>query len=87
MILFAFNGIFSTRFDHHSRAVEIAQGLHFLHQENVIHRDLAARNILLTEDMTVKLSDFGLARILDAPATEKSTQQMIGPIKIMVSFF
>lgn len=34
----------------------------YLHESNVIHRDIKPANILVNEDCTVKLCDFGLAR-------------------------
>ena len=37
-------------------------GLKFMHSGEVIHRDLKPANILLNEDCTVKICDFGLAR-------------------------
>ena len=34
----------------------------YLHESNVLHRDLKPANVLINEDCTVKLCDFGLAR-------------------------
>lgn len=34
----------------------------YLHESNVLHRDIKPANILINEDCTVKLCDFGLAR-------------------------
>jgi len=43
----------------------IAQGLKFLHANNIIHRDMKPDNVLIDEDMRPKITDFGTARIQD----------------------
>ena len=37
-------------------------GMAYLESRHVVHRDLAARNVLVAEDGSAKVSDFGLAR-------------------------
>jgi len=37
----------------------------YLHSAKVLHRDLKPANILLNEDCTVKICDFGLARCIE----------------------
>jgi serine/threonine protein kinase len=37
----------------------------YLAMERILHCDLAARNVLLNSHLTAKISDFGLAKILD----------------------
>lgn len=37
-------------------------GLKFIHSANVIHRDIKPANLLIEQDCTVKICDFGLAR-------------------------
>ncbi|ESL07614.1 protein kinase [Trypanosoma rangeli SC58] len=41
------------------------EGLHYLHQHNLVHSDVKAANILITEKGRVKLSDFGTAKLLN----------------------
>lgn len=41
---------------------EMALALQYLHTKKILHCDLKSQNILLTEDWTVKICDFGLAR-------------------------
>ena len=43
-------------------ALHVARGLQHLHSKNFVHRDVAARNVLVSEDFTFKISDFGLGR-------------------------
>ncbi|KAM9170248.1 cytoplasmic tyrosine-protein kinase BMX [Pangshura tecta] len=45
---------------------DICEAMTFLESQQFIHRDLAARNCLVDSDLTVKVSDFGMARyVLD----------------------
>ncbi|XP_068228499.1 serine/threonine-protein kinase PLK2-like [Palaemon carinicauda] len=44
---------------------QLAEGVAYVHQQQVIHRDLKLGNMFLTEDMVMKIGDFGLATRLD----------------------
>ena len=50
--------------------IQIAEGLVFLHNSDIVHRDIKPANILATLNstglVTIKLTDFGLAKFLDA---------------------
>jgi predicted Ser/Thr protein kinase len=44
---------------------QIANGMLHIHKHNIVHCDLAARNILLTSSFHAKISDFGMAKVLE----------------------
>uniref|UniRef100_A0A0R0K2G7 non-specific serine/threonine protein kinase n=1 Tax=Glycine max TaxID=3847 RepID=A0A0R0K2G7_SOYBN len=46
-------------------AIDVSEGMKYLHQNDIIHRDLKAANLLIDENGVVKVSDFGVARVHD----------------------
>ncbi|RDY02142.1 putative LRR receptor-like serine/threonine-protein kinase [Mucuna pruriens] len=55
----------------------IAKALAYLHEESrikIIHRDIKASNVLLDKDFNAKVSDFGLAKLIEDDKTHISTR-------------
>ncbi|XP_066339281.1 uncharacterized protein [Miscanthus floridulus] len=61
----------------------ICEGLHYLHEENVLHLDLKPSNILLDYNLVPKITDFGLSRCFDDKQTRTFTHNVNGSMGYM----
>jgi WD40 repeat protein len=57
---------------------QLAEAVDHAHQHGVVHRDLKPANILLAEDGTPKIADFGLAKQLDADSGQTRSGAIVG---------
>ncbi len=62
--------------------IQVLEGLKHAHKKNVFHRDIKPANIMLTHDDTVKLMDFGIAKVA---GEQKMTQvnKIVGTVEFM----
>ena len=56
----------------------LASAIHDVHLKGIIHRDLKPSNILVTDDGTPKITDFGLAKWLEADSSFTKTGELMG---------
>jgi len=62
---------------------EICKGLELAHQKKVIHRDMKPGNVLLGKDGSVKIADFGIARLCRDSMSRLTSQQDSGTLLYM----
>ena len=62
-----------------ARLIEhLARALHYAHQHGIVHRDLKPANVVLTEDGIPKVTDFGLAKLMEREAGLTRTGDIMG---------
>jgi len=57
---------------------KLAEAMHYAHEHNIIHRDLKPSNVLLADDGTPKISDFGLSKRLDDDTSLTQSGTVLG---------
>jgi len=56
----------------------ICEGIRYLHDNHIVHLDLKPANILLDDNMSPKISDFGLSRCFDENQSRVITETIVG---------
>src|SRR5262249_30328560 len=57
---------------------KVARTVHYAHEHGILHRDIKPGNILLDKSGEPHLTDFGLARLVEADSTVTGTKEVLG---------
>jgi eukaryotic-like serine/threonine-protein kinase len=64
-------------------AEQLLLALSYAHRRGIIHRDIKPSNILLTQEGTVKVADFGIARIIEEDDAAGAPGEIVGSARYM----
>ncbi len=59
--------------------LDVSKGLVHLHSLDIVHRDLTARNVLLSQSLTAKIADLGMARLIELKPGRQEATMTKGP--------
>ena len=59
---------------------QIAAALSFAHKNHIIHRDVKPHNVMITPNGTAKITDFGIAKAVNAATIVDSTDGIVGSV-------
>src|SRR5215813_1481300 len=62
---------------------QLAEGLQYAHHRGIVHRDIKPANVMILADGTVKIMDFGIARISQSPTRLTRHGDVIGTLAYM----
>jgi eukaryotic-like serine/threonine-protein kinase len=63
--------------------LQVCSAVSYAHQRLIVHRDLKPNNILVTADGSVKLLDFGIAKLLEGNDTEPERSETVTSLRAM----
>lgn len=60
--------------------IQVAKALSLAHKKQIVHRDVKPHNIIITENGTAKLADFGIAKAVSAATIVGGSQKILGSV-------
>jgi serine/threonine protein kinase len=63
--------------------IQLGEALAYAHQQQIVHRDVKPSNVMLLPNNQIKITDFGIAKVLDTSSSLTKTEEIIGTLDYM----